>query len=135
MLRTFSRVLLANLSTLQRIHLFGAIRFYKLTGVWWFLWPFYFVLESSPTFYHNYTEAWRRKFHINHKNFPDPEHSLLMFVDNMGMMELPCLWDMDDKMIIQHIREFYYLRRCERGLKEALGLKSLELVEIVEVGT
>lgn len=56
-----------------------------------------------------------------------------MFLDNEGLMEIPCTRDMDDRRLVQHIREFYYLKKCGRGLIEIFGIKSLELVEVVQV--
>jgi hypothetical protein len=56
-----------------------------------------------------------------------------MFFNNGDKMEIPCLWSMDDSKLINHIGRFYYLRKAEKGIIEALGMKVLQFIEIVRV--
>lgn len=49
-------------------------------------------------------------------------------------MEIPCPRDMNDENLMRHIATFYYLTKIEKGIFEALGLKTLGVIEVAEVG-
>lgn len=64
---------------------------------------------------------------------PENQRSLFIFLDNDDMMEVPCGHSLDDRMLMHHIGEFYFLKRAERGIVEACAVKDFEQVEIIEV--
>jgi hypothetical protein len=100
---------------------------------WKIFWWYYFQWGDTFAFEENYLEAWKQKLKQDIGSPSSQEFSLMMFLDNEDMIEIPCLSAMDDNALIQNIRRFYYLREAQRGLFGALGLKSLDFIEVGKV--
>ena len=101
--------------------------------MWLTFWCLYFLLEDPIAFQRNYLEAWKQRLKEEIGSPSSLELSLVMFLDNEDMIEIPGLSDMDDNALIQDIRRFYYLKKAQRGLFGALGLKSLDFIEVGKV--
>jgi hypothetical protein len=67
------------------------------------------------------------------EQLPQVNHEILLFVDNVNRMAIPCWIDMDDKGLLLLLRIFYDLGRVRGGLLEFLGVKSSERIDIVPV--
>jgi hypothetical protein len=102
-------------------------------ALWGAFWWLYFLLGDTYAFQQNYLEAWKQKLKQEIGSPSSQEFSLIMFLDNEDMIEIPCLSTMDDNSLIQNIRRFYYLKKAQRGLFGALGLKSLDFIEVGKV--
>lgn len=56
-----------------------------------------------------------------------------MFVNNRQRLEVACSTTMNDKELLEHMRDFYNLIRAGRGILEVLGVMALARIEVVEV--
>lgn len=74
----------------------------------------------------NYLATWRKK---------QPNHVLTFFINNGSRMDIPCPEpvDVDDEVILKHIKLFYCLALFRDGVIRALIPKTLSSVDIVEV--
>jgi hypothetical protein len=73
----------------------------------------------------DYCETWRKQ--------PRTDVEMIVFIDNVNRMAVPCSRDMDDKAMLEHLRLFYDLALVKRGLFEFVGSRSSERVDIVHV--
>jgi hypothetical protein len=69
-------------------------------ALWEVFWSLYFLLGNPFAFQGNYLEAWKQKLKQEIGSPSSHDFSLIMFVDNEDMIEIPCLSTMDDDALI-----------------------------------
>ena len=94
----------------------------------WFFWTVYFVYaEDIETVISDYCEAWKLQ--------ADVDMEIILFMDNVHRLAVPCSSEAEDKDLMTHLHDFYNLIKARSGLFEFLGVKSSQRIDIVEVRT
>jgi hypothetical protein len=128
----------------------ASLSFFARVGVrsfWKVFWTLYFIFGDEQSFLDNYLEAWKQRCEAEQRVFlTSPTHpsalpsisraqcSIIMFIDHRRPLHVPCRWDMTDKEFVTHISRLYHLRKVLEGFISLWSVRSLGLVEIVDVG-
>ncbi|KAF2809348.1 uncharacterized protein BDZ99DRAFT_27649 [Mytilinidion resinicola] len=89
-------------------------------------WCLYFITDFGNNFHENYMQS--------HRDWRSSS-KFVMFIDNKVRLEVPfCEEIMDDRTFLKMLGHFYYLRKAEGRLIEALSAKSLARIDVVKAG-
>lgn len=114
--------------------------FWLTRRFWWAMfWGWYFTSSKGSDFHQDFLEAWKKW--LQGKLQPDlppwqPQQepwSLLVFLDNESMMEVPCFDNTDDKDFFAYLQGLHELVRVEKQTLFKFSLQVLGRVDIAKV--